>query len=47
MFDFEIVFAIFITISDKNVNDVFSQIHVRIAYLFFDVDMGFCVVAKP
>jgi hypothetical protein len=35
MFDFKILFAIiFIIISDENVNQVFSQIHVRVAYLF-------------
>jgi uncharacterized membrane protein (DUF441 family) len=35
MFDFNILFAIiFIIISDENVNQVFSQIHVRVAYLF-------------
>ena len=36
MFDFKILFVIiFIIISDDNVNQVFSQIHVRVAYLFF------------
>jgi hypothetical protein len=36
MFDFKILFAIiFIIISAENVNQVFSEIHVRIAYLFF------------
>jgi hypothetical protein len=35
MFDFKILFAIiFIIISDENLNQVFSQIHVRVAYLF-------------
>ena len=35
MFDFKILFVIiFIIISDENVNQVFSQIHVRVAYLF-------------
>jgi hypothetical protein len=35
MFDFKILFAIiFNIISDENVNQVFSQIHVRVAYLF-------------
>ena len=35
-FDFKILFAIIFIfiISDENVNQVFSQIHVRIAYLF-------------
>ena len=38
MFDFKILFAIiFIIISDENLNQVFSQIHVRVAYLFFFV----------
>jgi hypothetical protein len=48
MFDFKILFSIiFIVISDENVNQVFSQIHVRISYLFFELDMGFCLVAQP
>ena len=38
MFDFKILFAIiFIIISDENVNQVFSQIHVRVAYLFLSL----------
>jgi hypothetical protein len=44
MFDFKILFAIiFIIISDENVNQVFSQIHVRVAYLFFTIFRGFAV----
>jgi hypothetical protein len=35
MFGFKILFVIiFIIISDENVNHIFSQIHVRVAYLF-------------
>jgi TRAP-type C4-dicarboxylate transport system permease small subunit len=45
---FKILFAIItFIISDENANQVFSQIHVRISYLFFAVDMGFCLVAQP
>jgi hypothetical protein len=42
MFEFKILFAIiFIIISDENVNQVFSQIHVRVAYLFFQYFVDF------
>ena len=39
-FDFKILFAIIFIfiISDENVNQVFSQIHVRVAYLFLRLE---------